>query len=313
MQLNKLVQYNKGTSEKILLAKTAVGLVIFFVSSQIVKVIIILIALFILQTGNVLANIRGSVYFNFTYLYISHFIGYILTIMYLKTQTNINVVCVCVKLNLKKVIVLSISFFSAVIVGGALTNALTNVFNYTQQQQMTQLQTGFEIYATFIYICIIIPVVEEILFRAIFVNMFRHAGVTFCCVFVSIIFTLLHQNIIQMPAIFLLSIILCYVYYTTKSLLLCVIFHLVNNVFAFFELFFKVQENSFINNVLIILSTITFMCILIRKYINKSKKEQNERTYIQIIVPKLVQYIFSPTGAVLAVIIVLNAIGGIAK
>ena len=105
--------------------------------------------------------------------------------------------------------------------------------NYTPPAAV-QLPDGFlAMTLSFVTLCIVPAVLEEIFCRGLLQGMLRRWGVWFSILLSSAVFTLLHGDISRMPAIFVLSICLGLMAYITNSLMPSMILHFMNNAMSF--------------------------------------------------------------------------------
>ncbi|MEF9970330.1 MAG: CPBP family intramembrane glutamic endopeptidase [Ruthenibacterium sp.] len=124
---------------------------------------------------------------------------------------------------------------------GILTNMGTSLLQKTlvkhtaYQVPMAPMlpKSGFALVLTFLAMCVIPAILEELLCRGAMQGVFRRWGVWFSIVVSSTIFTLLHGDIAQMPGIFILSLFLGLTAYATDSLLPGMVLHFANNIVAF--------------------------------------------------------------------------------
>lgn len=119
-----------------------------------------------------------------------------------------------------------------------------------------------------ISLIIIAPIFEEILMRGIILEGFLNKYKTPTAVIASsLIFGLLHLNIPQFINATLLGLLLGIIYYKTKSLILCIVAHALNNAMAISLIYVNLQFNIisfFIGIVILVISGILFI-----KYVNK--------------------------------------------
>ena len=132
--------------------------------------------------------------------------------------------------------------------------------------------------ASFIVICLMAPIFEEILFRGIILKgMLNHKINPLLAIVVSgLIFGVAHLNPWQFVGAGLLGCVFGYVYYQTKSLLLPIILHALNNTlsYVYIILFDAVEENIFdVSNGLMI--GIFTILALILSYILHLKTKDN--------------------------------------
>lgn len=80
-----------------------------------------------------------------------------------------------------------------------------------------------------LYVCIIAPILEEIIFRGILLNAFKKYGNMTAILVSSISFAMFHMNPIQIPVAFITGILLAFVTIKTNNIKLALIIHIVNN------------------------------------------------------------------------------------
>ena len=87
----------------------------------------------------------------------------------------------------------------------------------------------------FIIVCLMAPVLEEVVFRGAILNALRKwlTSDTAAILLSSLLFALLHFNPAQMPHAFLIGILLAWLCLRTGSILPAIVFHWVNNITAF--------------------------------------------------------------------------------
>lgn len=85
----------------------------------------------------------------------------------------------------------------------------------------------------FITSCVLAAVFEEVLFRGCIQAMLEGFGLKLSIIVTSLIFTVLHNNLLEILTIFVLSTALGYVREISNSVRPCIVLHFVNNVFSF--------------------------------------------------------------------------------
>lgn len=85
----------------------------------------------------------------------------------------------------------------------------------------------------FVSICVVAPVFEELLFRGAVQGMLRGWGAKFSIWMTAVLFTLMHANVWELPTVFVLSLLLCYVAEVSHSVRPCIVLHFANNFFSF--------------------------------------------------------------------------------
>jgi uncharacterized protein len=91
--------------------------------------------------------------------------------------------------------------------------------------------SDFGWWGAFFKVVVIAPVIEELIFRGIILNGFRKNYKAATAVFISaLLFSLFHLNPWQMPATFVLGLLLGWIVIRTRSILLAIIGHAINNL-----------------------------------------------------------------------------------
>ncbi len=103
---------------------------------------------------------------------------------------------------------------------------------YDVQTHVLELKKGN--YTNIVYIvitaCLFAPITEEIIFRGMLYTLFkRRIGVFWACVGNSVLFSLIHYNILSCVVLFVFSCSLTYIYEKESSLLIPIISHSVFN------------------------------------------------------------------------------------
>ena len=160
--------------------------------------------------------------------------------------------------------------FIMAIVGGAgvsialnIVIALTNMAGKdTAFVEVSDLITSNPLIVTIICAGILIPIVEEILFRGLIFNRIKHqynflAGLLIS----SLLFGIYHGNIVQGIYATLLGIFLGFAYHKTKSILIPVFIHMGGNTFV--SIYAKLGENEENIGILVVTVAISIIFALI--------------------------------------------------
>lgn len=91
----------------------------------------------------------------------------------------------------------------------------------------------FPMLLAFLALCVAPAILEEMLCRGLLQRMLARWGVLFSVCVSSLVFTLLHGDIAQMPTVFLLSVFLGLTAHATNSLLPSTVLHFCNNAVVF--------------------------------------------------------------------------------
>lgn len=136
------------------------------------------------------------------------------------------------------------------------------------QELYEQFSASFEMIldykiAAFLTVCILAPILEEIIFRGFILRGMLNNGTNpwIAIIMSGIIFGAAHMNPWQFIGAGILGGIFGFVYYRTKSLLLCMILHALNNMMSFFLLlkYQNMDETLFDSNS----TSPIFICLLI--------------------------------------------------
>ncbi|MBL8524613.1 MAG: CPBP family intramembrane metalloprotease [Betaproteobacteria bacterium] len=122
-------------------------------------------------------------------------------------------------------------FFGAMILLDDVAVLVNYVFPMSQSDidMFQRLMSGGA--ASFIAICIIAPVTEEMLFRGIFLRSFLHQySPRQAIVFSSALFAVAHLNLYQAVPAFFVGLIIGWIYWRVQSLWPCIIAHMAYNV-----------------------------------------------------------------------------------
>ena len=160
--------------------------------------------------------------------------------------------------------------FIMAIVGGAgvsialnIVIALTNMAGKdTAFVEVSDLITSNPLIVTIICAGILIPIVEEILFRGLIFNRIKHqynflAGLLIS----SLLFGIYHGNIVQGIYATLLGIFLGFAYHKTKSILIPIFIHMGGNTFV--SIYGKLGENEENIGILVVTVAISIIFALI--------------------------------------------------
>lgn len=93
--------------------------------------------------------------------------------------------------------------------------------------------TAFGRILYFLASCVAAAVLEELVFRGGIQPLLRNWGPRFAILVTSLLFTLMHGNLWDLPTVFVLSLLLGYVAEISGSVRPCMILHFANNAFSF--------------------------------------------------------------------------------
>ncbi|MDD3429462.1 MAG: type II CAAX endopeptidase family protein [Oscillospiraceae bacterium] len=145
-------------------------------------------------------------------------------------------------------------YSAASFVSGGLRLLLQKLINYPAAQGAQLPKGGVAFLLAFITMCVLPAFMEEYLFRGLLQGMLVPWGQRFAIVTVSVLFTLSHSDMSQMPTIFISSYLLGYAAVCTGGLRLSVVLHFMNNLFAFLAAY--AQQNLDAASALLLLSVV---------------------------------------------------------
>lgn len=98
----------------------------------------------------------------------------------------------------------------------------------------------------FMKVSVVAPIVEELIFRGLIFNGFRKNYNGFVAVFMSaLLFSLFHLNPWQMPATFVLGLLLGWLMLRTNSILVAILGHSINNTLVLLEVAYNEQIHEY--------------------------------------------------------------------
>lgn len=83
-----------------------------------------------------------------------------------------------------------------------------------------------------VYVCVLGPIAEELVFRGVILKVLQKHGVSFAVIFSAFLFTLFHQNIAQIFLPFLLGVMLALITIRSGSIVPAILAHILNNSLA---------------------------------------------------------------------------------
>lgn len=104
---------------------------------------------------------------------------------------------------------------------------------YSQQINTANLGFSDTVFVLLVY-CVCPAVLEEFVFRGIILSEYKKYGAWCSIIISSALFSMMHFSMRDFLAYFACGIILACVAYVTRSVLPCIIMHLLNNVFSLF-------------------------------------------------------------------------------
>lgn len=177
-----------------------------------------------------------NIYISYLIPQVSYLLAIIFYSRYAKFDFKLNIKQNAKKHSVKYIIALFLGaglFFSALLLN-YLLQKLYVVLDFDIQITVPSLNTPIDYLFSFILICIIPPVCEELMFRKTLSDGFSTLGAINAALLSGAIFSLSHLNPAQTIYQFILGFILALIYIRTKDILITIIVHIVNNLLAFF-------------------------------------------------------------------------------
>lgn len=147
-------------------------------------------------------------------------------------------------------------------------------------------ESDFGWWGAFLRVVVVAPIIEELIFRGIILNGLRKNYPAFTAVFFSgLLFSLFHLNPWQMPATFVLGLLLGWIMIRTRNIILAIIGHAMNNLLVLIMVTYweqiniraaflmETKENHLISGIIVILSLILIYLITLWPLKNKKKKK----------------------------------------
>lgn len=125
-------------------------------------------------------------------------------------------------------IILTISFLSSYMADILLDN-LSYIGITSKTSTGSEYNTGFSFILQIISVAVIPALVEEFMFRGIILHKLLPYGSTFAIIVSTVLFALLHENIVQIPFAFVGGLAMAFCVVKTKSLLPSIISHFIIN------------------------------------------------------------------------------------
>lgn len=148
-------------------------------------------------------------------------------------------------------------------------------------------ESDFGWWGAFFRVVIVAPVIEELIFRGIILSGLRKNYPAISAVFISaVLFSLFHLNPWQMPATFVLGLVLGWIMIRTNNIILAITGHAINNLLVLLTMTYWQQINShaiylmdeklkYLLSAMVILLSI--ILIYFASFWPKNKKNRNPR------------------------------------
>lgn len=206
-------------------------------------------------------------------------------------------------LSFSKVLYYTLIGIGSSMILGILTN-LINLLLLQFDMQMTMPDLSFKNDAFYnmiiiLSVCVIAPVFEELFFRGFILQALKRHGNVFAIITTSILFALLHGNLVQAIPVFALSIVISYSVIRTNNVLIGILIHFLNNSLSIFELFFV--KNVVISAIFLLVS-IGFIIFTISTIIKKRAMILN---YYHLYKGKNITYFFKNWVSIVFLVLTL--------
>ena len=106
------------------------------------------------------------------------------------------------------------------------------LFEYEEQKMVVEIKKNFynNLFFNFFLITIVAPIIEEIVFRGLFYKTLKNfIPFVQASIISSLIFAIIHENILSLTILFLLSLYLTWIYERTNSILYSILTHSIFN------------------------------------------------------------------------------------
>ncbi len=146
-------------------------------------------------------------------------------------------------------------------------------------------ESDFGWWGAFFKVVVIAPIIEELIFRGIILNGLRKNYSTGTAIFISaLLFSLFHLNPWQMPATLVLGLLLGWILIRTRSILLAILGHAINNFLVLLSVTYYQQINSYAvslmdnNEKLLISGMLILLSIILIYFSSLWPANKNEKT-----------------------------------
>lgn len=140
----------------------------------------------------------------------------------IRKPTNMKVAKLSVPITQAITIIVSfiVSFVSVLLKSSGVESAVTEYPNPT---------SGFMLVLYFVYMCVVPAIFEEFMFRGVILTSLRRFGDGYAIVVSSLLFGVMHGNILQFLNTFVIGLLLGYFAVRTGSVLTAIVLHFMNN------------------------------------------------------------------------------------
>ena len=125
-------------------------------------------------------------------------------------------------------------------VGSSISNVFVSFFSSMRgsavENPVEQSVSSMPLWATFVFICILAPIFEEIFFRAFLCRKFLMLGEVYAIVLPAAFFALSHGNFYQVFYAFVIGCFFSFIYVRTGKLIYTIVFHMIINFIGSFAI-----------------------------------------------------------------------------
>ena len=156
----------------------------------------------------------------------------IFVLMFRKKEMNLFQRCKFTKINLKNSSIIILSSLGLALFSCSLVNLLMSKFPSYSETSKAISSNNTSVIGV-ISMILIIPIIEEILFRGLIFNeLKKHLNIVVAIILQAVIFAASHGNMLQGIYTFIMAVVLAVVYSKTKSIVAPILFHMTYNLFG---------------------------------------------------------------------------------
>lgn len=137
---------------------------------------------------------------------------------------------------------------------------------------------------TLVYICLLGPILEEIIFRGFFLKSLQKNGAWFAILFTSILFSLFHCNLVQFLPPFFMGVVLSILTVKADSIVPAIIAHIANNSLAMLLSYLFPEDSPYydmMNNIYAVVGVIIFAVALLLYWNRLKQISKGDETYMK--------------------------------
>lgn len=154
-------------------------------------------------------------------------------------------------------------------------NFIEKISNYEPQNIILPDFSLPNFIVSFIFVCVLPAICEELMFRKLFIKSMQGANLIFTMLFVGLLFSLFHFNLVQTLYQFVIGCLFVIVVKATNSTIPAVLIHFLNNLIVL--ILYYINENLVIPLFVVIIGLVVAI-ISISYFIYKLIKNKQEKT-----------------------------------